>query len=202
MKWEMDVAGLAEISELLSKMEEGAQGVAARALYEGANVMAKAVRDEISKIKTAPFKYAKSGEKRLPSPEEKEILEQAGIGIAKFSKNGAEVDTSVGFNQAGYTKVNFRHMSSKARTNYKNVRFKGTDINASSTLKFAGIKTKGSDMKPIGVIANSINSGTSFMQKQPFVRKAEKAGRQKAIQAMKDSIERDFEAMKKEQGGT
>jgi hypothetical protein len=181
MKWEMDVAGLAEISELLSKMEEGAQGVAARALYEGANVMAKAVRDEISKIKTAPFKYAKSGEKRLPSPEEKEILEQAGIGIAKFSKNGAEVDTSVGFNQAGYTKVNFRHMSSKARTNYK---------------------TKGSDMKPIGVIANSINSGTSFMQKQPFVRKAEKAGRPKAIQAMKDSIERDFEAMKKEQGGT
>ena len=197
MPYEMKVDGMAEISELLEKMEDEAQGVAARALYQGAGIMADAMRKEIDNIKTAPFKYAKDGEQRLPSPEEKEALDQAPVGIAKFTKNGVEIDTSVGFNQAGYVKVNFRHMSSSARTNYKDVRFKGRGINASSTLRFAGNKEKGQNMKPVGVIANAINSGTSFMTKQPFVRKAVKAGGAKAIQAMKESIERDFDAIKK-----
>ena len=159
--------------------------------------MADAMRKEIDNIKTAPFKYAKNGEQRLPSPEEKEALDQAPVGIAKFTKNGVEIDTSVGFNQAGYVQVNFRHMSSSARTNYKDVRFKGRGISASSTLRFAGNKEKGQNMKPVGVIANAINSGTSFMTKQPFVRKAIKAGGTKAMQAMKDSIEKDFSAMTK-----
>lgn len=197
MHYALEVDGMAEISELLNQMEESAPGVAARALYTGAGIMADAIRHEIENIKTAPFQYAKNGEKRLPSPEEKEVLEQAAVGIAKFDRNGVEMDTSVGFNQSGYAEVNFRHMSSDARTNYKGVRFKGQGINASSTLKFAGVKDKGQNMKPIGVIANSINHGTSFMEKQPFVRKAVKAGGTKAMQAMKDSIERDFDAMTK-----
>jgi len=41
---------------------------------------------------------------------------------------------------------------------------------------------------PIPLIANSINSGTSFMQKQPFVRKARTAGGKKAADVMKKSI--------------
>ena len=197
MAFVMEVDGMAEISELLEKMEDEAPGVAARALYQGAGIMADAMRKEIDNIKTAPFKYAKNGEQRLPSPEEKDALDEAPVGIAKFSKNGVEIDTSVGFNQAGYVNVNFRHMSSSARTNYKDVRFKGRGINASSTLRFAGNKEKGQNMKPVGVIANSINSGTSFMTKQPFVRKATKTGGTKAMQAMKDSIEQDFNAMTK-----
>ena len=197
MPFVMDIDGMAEISELLDKMAEDAPKVAARALYEGAGIVADALKTEVHNIKTAPFKYAKDGETRLPSPEEKEALENAELGIARFSKNGVEIDTSVGFNQAGYIAVNFNHMSSSARTNYKNVRFKGSDITASSTLRFAGIKTKGQNMKPVGVIANSINSGTSFMQKQPFVRKAVKTGGTKAMQAMKDAIQRDFDAMTK-----
>ena len=197
MPYQMKVDGMAEISELLDKMDEQAPGVASKALYEGAGIMANEIRREMNKIKTAPFKYAKGGEKRLPTPEEKEVLEHAAIGIAKFDKNGVEIDTSVGFNQSGYVAVNFRHMSSSARTNYKNVRFKGNEINASSTLKFAGVKDKGQNMKPVGVIANSINSGTSFMSRQPFVRKAASSGGKKAIAAMKEVIETEFEAMTK-----
>ena len=41
---------------------------------------------------------------------------------------------------------------------------------------------------PIPLIANSINSGTSFMNKQPFVRKAKTAGGKKAVDVMKKSI--------------
>ena len=159
MAYQMKVDGMAEISELLSQMEEKAPAVAARALYDGAGIMADEIRKGTETIKTAPFKYARNGT-RLPSPEEKEIVSQAAVGIAKFDKNGTEVDTSVGFRQSGYAELNGKQ-------------------------------------KPIPVIVNAINSGTSFMNKQPFIRKAANSGAPKAMKAMKDRIESDFEAMKK-----
>lgn len=159
MAYQMKVDGMAELSELLSQMEEKAPAVAARALYDGAGIMADEIRKGTDTIKTAPFKYARNGT-RLPSPEEKEIVTAAAVGIAKFDKNGTEVDTSVGFRQSGYAELNGKQ-------------------------------------KPIPVIVNAINSGTSFMNKQPFIRKAANSGAPKAMKAMKDRIEGDFEAMKK-----
>ena len=162
MPYEMKVDGMAEISELLSEMEDAAPGVAANALYEGAGIMADAIKNGAGTIKTAPFKWASRsrGEKRLPSPEEKEIVQAAAAGIAKFNKNGTEVDTSVGFQNAGYAEL------------------------------------KG-EMVPIPKIVNSINSGTSFMPKQPFVRKASKTASPKALEAMRKRIEEEFEAIGK-----
>lgn len=161
MGYELKVDGMAEISETLSKLEERAPAVAAKALYEGAGIMADEVKKSADSIRTAPFKWASSsGETRLPSPEEKEIVQQAAAGIAKFDKNGTEVQTSVGFRNAGYAQL------------------KGKTV-------------------PIPKIVNAINSGTSFMKKQPFVRKAATAGGQRAIAAMKDVIETEFDAMTK-----
>ena len=198
MPYSMKVDGMEEISETLSKLHDSAPGVAARALYEGAHIMNEEIWKEMEKIKTAPFKFAKSGEKRLPSPEEKEALVSAGIGVAKFDKNGTEVNTSVGFNEAGYVNVKFKHMSAQARTNYKSYRLKGHDSNSTSFLRALGKSTKGlQDQKPLGVIANAINSGTSFMQKQPFVRKAANSGGKKALARMKEFIESEFDAMTK-----
>lgn len=193
MPYYMKIDGMAEISELLDRMDKEAPGVAAQALYEGAGVMQQAIRKEMDSIRTEPFRYAKNGEQRLPSPEEKAVLEQAGVGIAKFDKNGVEVDTSVGFNQSGYANVSWNHMSSKARTNYKAVLMKGHKSNASSLLKAIGAGKGAQNQKPIGVIANAINSGTSFMKKQPFVRKGMKNGAQPAMAAMKAKIEEAFE---------
>jgi len=162
MPYQMQVDGMAEISETLSKLEERAPAVAAKALYEGAGVMADAVNNAAGSIKTAPFKWAsrRRGETRLPSPEEKAIVQQAAVGIAKFNKNGTEVDTSVGFRNAGYAEL------------------KGKTV-------------------PIPKIVNAINSGTSFMRKQPFVRQAARSGASKAIEAMKTAIEAEFEALTK-----
>lgn len=162
MPYQMKVDGMAEISELLDKMDEKAPGVASKALYEGAGIMADEIKKSAATIRTAPFKWASSrkGQTRLPSPEEKEIVMQAGAGIAKFNKNGTEVDTSVGYRNAGYAQL------------------KGKTV-------------------PIPKIVNSINSGTSFMSKQPFVRKAASSGGKKAIAAMKEVIETEFEAMTK-----
>ena len=161
MGYELKVDGMAEISETLSKLEERAPAVAAKALYEGAGIMADEVKKSADSIRTAPFKWASSsGETRLPSPEEKEIVQQAAAGIAKFDKNGTEVQTSVGFRNAGYAEL------------------------------------KG-EMVPIPKIVNSINSGTSFMPKQPFVRKASKTASPKALEAMRKRIEEEFEAIGK-----
>lgn len=160
MAYELKVDGMAEISEMLDKMEKQAPAVAAQALYDGAGIMADEIKKGAAAIQTAPFKYAKDG-MRLPSPEEKEIVTSVGAGIARFDKNGTEVDTSVGYRNAGYADLNGKK-------------------------------------KPIPVIVNAINSGTSFMKKQPFVRKAARTGSQRAIAAMKAKIEEAFENMSKE----
>ena len=194
MKYEMKVDGMAEISQLLSQMEEEAPAIAAQALYDGAAVMQKGLTEAALSIKTAPFKYAKGGEKRLPSPEEKQIVLNAGVGIARFDKNGTEVDTSVGYNAAGYADVNWNHMSGSARTNYKKQSFRKLEHMNAPTLKMAGVYKRGTqNSKPIGAIANAINSGTSFMQKQPFFRKGVSKHQQAAMEAMERRIKKRFE---------
>lgn len=186
------VEGMQELFSALKKAEDKALGIAAMGLYEGAAIVADAVSKEVNGISTEPFKYAKGGTKRKPSPEEKAALEAAPRGVAKFRKKLDRVDTTVGFNQSGYVNVNFKHMNSSARTNYKAVYFKNHESNASSFLREINRHTGGNlgkgaqNQKPIGVIANAINHGTSFMEKQPFMRKAfsqSKGAAQAAIEA-------------------
>ncbi len=162
MGYKIKVDGMAEVSEMLNQMEEAAPGVAAGALYEGAGVVADALNKGAESIKTEPFHYVVFPGRitRLPSPEEKEIVVTAAAGIAKFNKSGTEVDTSVGFRNAGY----------------------------------AELKGK---LVPIPKIVNAINSGTSFMKKQPFVRRAASRVAPKAIAAMQKYIEAAFEAIGK-----
>lgn len=188
------VEGMNELFSAMKKAGDKALGIAAQGLYEGAGLVADAVSREVNGISTEPFNYAAGGKKRKPSPEEKAALQASPHGVAKFRKKLDRVDTSVGFNQAGYVDVNFKHMNSNARTNYKAVRFKGKDSTASSTLKFIKQQT-GNDLgkgaqnqKPIGVIANSINSGTSFMEKQPFIRKAFSKTKSAAQAAIENGI--------------
>ena len=160
MAYELKVGGMEELSAALEKMGDSAEAVAAQALYKGAGIMAAEIAKGAESIKTAPFKYAGKGQTRLPSPEEKVIVLAAGAGIAKFDKNGLEMDTSVGYKASGYAELNGK-------------------------------------TKPVPLIVNSINSGTSFMSKQPFIRKAANSGGKKAMEAMKAVIEAEFEAMQK-----
>lgn len=160
MAYTIKTEGVAEISEMLSKLGEAAEGAAAMGLYDGAGVMAGEMNKAAGSIRTEPFHFTLNGT-RLPSPEEKAIVEQAAAGIARFEKNGSEVNTSVGFRNAGY----------------------------------AFLKNK---VKPIPVIVNAINSGTSFMKKQPFVRKAVNSGKGKATTAITAKIEEIFKNITKE----
>lgn len=135
MAFKIQVDGFDELFNRMNKLPEEAAKVAAEALYDGAGVVADAVSNAVQGIATEPFKYAKGGKMRKPSPEEKAIVAGAKHGVAKFRKTGISVQTSVGYQNAGYAVLNGK-------------------------------------TKPVPQIANSINSGTSFMQKQPFMRKA------------------------------
>ena len=101
MAIQMKVEGLKELSEMLSQMGEESGKIAAGGLYEGAGVMADEIKKGAEGIKTSPIHYAVFVT-RDPSPEEKAAVLEAGVGIAKFNKNGSEVDTSVGYRNAGY----------------------------------------------------------------------------------------------------
>lgn len=188
MAYRMKTEGLKELIEQVKALGDAAWYIGSFALYDGASVMADAIDAEAKTIETEPFHYAAvtGATMRKASPEEKAIVtESDAIGIAKFRKRLGAVDTSVGYNSSGYAPVNWNHMSSKARTNYKAQSFKGYENMTTSTLKFAGVYKRGvQNMKPIGVIANAINSGTSFMHKDPFMRRAYRKGEQKAIEAI------------------
>lgn len=145
MAWSMKTEGLTELSEMLGQLADQAEKVASGALFDGAGIVADAFNSAVNSIQTERFTHKKNH--RLPSPEEKASL-QGKTGIAKFRKNGSEVDTIIGFTRdAGYTQLGNRKTA-------------------------------------VIAIARSINSGTSFMTKQPVFRKAARSASSAAKAAM------------------
>lgn len=139
--------GLDQLAKMLAELGNKAQEVASGALFDGAGIVADAMNNGIRSIRTESFKYAKDGQTRLPSPQEKAALDRK-VGIAKFRKSGSEVDTLIGISYgSGYTQISGKQ-------------------------------------KPVAVIARSINSGTSFMQKQPVFRRAKSQSQKKAQNAI------------------
>ena len=82
---------------------------------------------------------------------------QSRIGIARFNKNGGEVDTIIGISGAsGYVTINGRK-------------------------------------KAVRMIARAINSGTSFMHKQPVFRRAKTTSEKAAKAAIVAKAEEMFD---------
>lgn len=160
MAWKLEVEGIDELIGNLGSLGERAPKIAAQALYVGAGIVADEIRKEAQKIKTHKFRPA-NGWQRDPSPEEKEAVVSAGLGIARFDKDGNTVNTSIGYGQSGYAEINGHRVA-------------------------------------IAQIANGINHGTSFMKKQPFIRKAVSQSKAKAEAAIREEAARLVdEAMKK-----
>lgn len=158
MPYTMQTEGADDLLNMLQQLGEKAQGIAAKALYDGAGKMADEIEKQAGAVHTAPFHYAVFLQRDV-SPEELAAI-KGKVGIAKFQRDGVNANTSVGYASSGYTTV-------------------------------AG------KLKPIPKIANAINSGTSFMKKQPFFRKAVTTGTKTASEAMTKKIEAEIDAMTK-----
>ena len=126
-KLDFDLTG---ITEDLDALLRSAVPAASVAVYEGACVVADAVNAAAKGLKTSPRGKRIQGMRYLYEDEKAAI--QGACGVARHRKSGFEVQTSVGFSQAGYAQVYGRR-------------------------------------KPVPLLVNAANSGTSFMYKQPFV---------------------------------
>lgn len=73
----------------------------------------------------------------------------------------------------------------------------GNGVDTSVGFSKAGYAMLKGKRKPIPLIANAINSGTSFMRKQPFFRKAVTIATPKAKAAIIEKIEAEIDAMNK-----
>ena len=189
MPYSLQITGMDELGKTLQKLGTAARGVAAVGVFDGAGIIADAVSSAVQGIVTEPFHYAKNGEKRKPSPEEKAMLEAAPKGIAKFRKDAFSVNTSIGFSRSGYAAITWNHARTGTRTKYK--------INGQGMAIRSGSAKGGTSAKPIPVIANAINSGTSFMEKQPFFRNAVKKSEAKALAAIGSKIIERFDQITK-----
>lgn len=159
MAYTVKTSGMSELLQRMEKIGDKAQEVASQALYEGAGVVANEVSKAIQGIATKEFTYpAPPGKTRLPSPEEKAILQQARHGISKFRKSTMEVNTSIGFQNSGYAMLKNRRV-------------------------------------PVPLIANAINSGTSFMTKQPFMRRAVLRSKTTAVSVVEKELKKRLDEL-------
>lgn len=182
MSYSIEAKGLDDVMRKLDELGKQGQQIVARGLYEGAGVMADKVSREVHGISTEPFHYAAGGQKRKPSPEEKAIIEHARKGVSKFKKTATRVETHVGIGD-GYASITWNHAKSGLRTKYK-INYGGKARQSQSQEG----KSSGRSAKPVYVIVNAINSGTSFMQRQPFMQKAFSQGSGPAEEAIERSV--------------
>ena len=139
MPMTINTEGMDELSRMLAQLGNKAQDVASGALYDGAGIVADAMKAAVNSIQAEPQRRknrppAKTPA-RLPTPAEKAAV-VGKTGNARFRKEGGDVNTLIGVTgNAGYADVDGKR-------------------------------------KPVRLIARAINSGTSFMHKQPVFRKA------------------------------
>lgn len=145
---------LASISAIGSNTES----IAREALYNGADIMANAVKEELGAIPTVSDNYNlvayKSGAKMKLSHRQKKGLVES-MGIAKFkSEANGKITTSIGFD--GYNDI--------------------------KTKKYP----KG---QPNALIARVVESGSTYMDKTPFLRKATNKAKPTVEEKMKETAE-------------
>lgn len=145
--------GLEEYEEKLLKLKNLSKEMIGEAVFDGAAVVADAVKQSIQSI-PVDERYA-SGNATLygiTSEQKQGLLD--GFGIARLQNNNGYMHVKLGFD--GYNSV--------------------------KTKKYP-------NGQPNSVIARSVNSGTSFRQRIPFVDNAVNSAKSKAEQAMKEKLD-------------
>lgn len=149
----LQMKGLEEYEKKLLQLKNLSREMIGEAVFEGAGVVADAVRESINAL-PVDDRYA-TGTKMLygVTEEQKQGLLD-GFGIAPLQDDGGYLHVKLGF--SGY--------------------------NSQRTKKYP-------NGQPNSVIARSINSGTSFRQRNPFVDAAVARAKDAAEKKMKDKID-------------
>lgn len=144
--------GLDEYIKQLGDLEFRSDGIAGRAIYEGAKVVADKIR---ANIEALPVQTGspKRGEKRDPTQVEKDGM-LAGLGVAKKQVDGGFINVKIGMD--GYN----THVTPKYPKGHPN-----------------------------SMIARTINAGSTWMNRHPFINNAVSSTKKAAEEAMRAVIE-------------
>lgn len=131
------------------------------------------------------------------------LFDGAGI-MADEIKKGAEGIKTAPFKYAGPGETRLPSPEEKAAVmraegiGISKFKKSGDGVDTSVGYSRAGYTKMVGKTVPIPLIANAINSGTSFMQKQPFFRQAVSSGGKKATKAITEKVESEWEKFMKE----
>lgn len=146
--------GVDDLVAQYKKLEENTEDIIGQAIYKGAGVVMRAVKNAVDGISTDNRFGTPESPTTGPSSIQKIGLQYA-LGIAKMRNDNGFYNVKIGFD--GYNTV----------------------------------KTKTwPNGQPNMMVARSVESGTSWMQKQPFMRKAEQASRNQCEKAMSETVDK------------
>lgn len=123
------------------------------------------------------------------------LYDGAGVVADEISKEARGLETSNAFWYAHDGKQRYpspeekRALVSAGAAGIAKFQQTGNSVNTSVGYGRSGYATINGKTKPVAVIANAINSGTSFMKKQPFIRKAVSQSKNKATEAITRKVE-------------
>ena len=159
----MTVTGLDEFSANLEAIANGSVDAAKKSIYDGANILADAMKKQLEQIPAITDAEAiRRYRKKLPG----QITERQktglinGMGIAPMEEKGGVIDTHIGFD--GYNEVRTKRWPNG---------------------------------QPNIVVARAVDSGTSFMQKTPFIRATVQSAKTRALLKMQDTFEKEIDKL-------
>lgn len=157
------VVGLDAAFNQLGELSKETEGIGKMCVYDGAGVVADALKVKINGLPVRDQNKHGSKKARVKgvTPEEKQAL-LAGMGIATMRTAGGSINTVVGFD--GYF--------GDGTKNYP----------------------KG---KPIPMIANAVNRGTSWLQATPFINQAYNGSKAAAEEAMAARFDKEISKLTK-----
>lgn len=159
----MHMEGLEEYEKALSQMANHTEEIAEAAVYVGAGIVADAMREEIEALPVG----------------EGEIT-----GLPPKAKDGQKINVVSRRQKADLLNgLGVARIENNRGYIQTKVGFDG----------YGSVKTKKHpDGLPNVVLARSINSGTSFMKKNPFARRAVNNSKNHAVKAMGEKIEEEI----------
>lgn len=155
------ITGFDTVFSMLAQLGQAGEAIEKEAIYEGAKIMADALKEEIRAMPAVPesenLKAYKTGGKSRLSIKQKEGLLNA-MGIAPISADGDILNTKVGFD--GYNSI--------------------------KTKKYP-------NGQPNQLIARVVESGSSYMDKRPFIRKTLNKYRAEVQEKMRETAIRGID---------
>ena len=159
----MTVTGLDEFSANLEAIANGSVGAAKKAIYDGADILADAVKSQIQQLPSitdaeAIRRYWKKEPGQITERQKAGLVNS--LGIAPMQEKGGVIDTHIGFD--GYNEVRTKRWPNG---------------------------------QPNIVVARAVESGSSYMQKTPFIQNAVRSKKSIALLKMQDTFKKEIDKL-------